>query len=172
MLRFIWNALGWLQKTIMVVTAIVLVCLVTAQVLLRYLFKMPLMGVEELACMVGIWMYMMGAAYGARDRSHIRADLLHLLIKEPRSYAWAKGVIAFVTAVLAGVMCKWCWDYVLWSIKSWERSPALMIPMVYTQASLLASSFLMTFYFLVESLDNFRIGAGKAPFAFIKESGE
>ena len=55
-------------------------------------------------------------------------------------------------------------NYFQWSIKSWERSPALMIPMIYAQTSLVVSSFLMAFYFLVEFLDNARQFLGKPPF--------
>ncbi|HCU38408.1 MAG TPA: hypothetical protein DGT21_24215 [Armatimonadetes bacterium] len=50
-------------------------------------------------------------------------------------------------------------------MKSWERSPALMIPMVYAQFSLVVSSVLMCFYFFVEFLDNTRQAMGKPPFA-------
>ena len=38
-----------------------------------------------------------------------------------------------------------------------------MIPMVYAQASLLVSSFLMCFYFIIEFVDYFRQGLGKPP---------
>jgi len=70
-----------------------------------------------------------------------------------------------VVTVLACIMVQWAIRYFQWSIRSWERSPALMIPMVYAQFSLVVSSFLMAFYFLVEFLDNARQFFGKPPFA-------
>jgi len=156
-----WVLLRKIENFIMITSTIILVALVLTQVVLRYIFKMPLMGVEELATMTGFWMYMMGAASGARERNHIRADLVHSVMKNERTYRKIQTFVTLVTFILACVMTNWCWNYVAWSIKSWERSPSLMIPMVYSQLSLLASAALMAFYFFIELLDNFRQAAGK-----------
>lgn len=61
----LWFTLGKIQRYIMVITSVILVSLVIAQVLLRYVLKLPIMGIEELACLVGFWMYMTGAATGS-----------------------------------------------------------------------------------------------------------
>ena len=156
----IWILLGKMEGWIMIASTILLVTLVIVQVALRYIFKLPLMGVEELACMAGFWMYMIGAASGSRERSHIRADLLQAFIKNEKTYQAVMSVVTFLTFVLACIMTSWCWNYVKWSVKSWERSPALMIPMIYAQASLLFSSALMAFYFLIELIDHVRRAAG------------
>ena len=97
------------------------------------------------------------------ERSHIRADLLQVFIKDPKKLFLARSIGAFAVVILAGIMCSWTLKYFQWSLKSWERSPALMIPMVYAQASLLVSSFLMCFYFIIEFVDYFRQGLGKPP---------
>lgn len=156
----LWFILGKMQRYIMVITSIVLVGLVVAQVLLRYILKLPLFGVEELACLVGFWMYMTGSATGSRERSHIQADLLHVMIRNARSYAWGKTITSLMTTILSIIMTQWAWNYVVWSFKSWERSPALMIPMIFAQASLLVSSFLMSFYFVIVFVDYLRQALG------------
>ena len=162
---FLWILLGKIQRGIMIFTSIVVVTLILIQVALRYFFKLPLMGVEELATMVGFWMYFIGAANGSRERSHIKADILQAMIKNPKALALSKAVGNLVVTVLACIMVKWAVEYFQWSIKSWERSPALMIPMIYAQLSLVASSFLMAFYFVIEFIDNTRQAFGKPPFA-------
>ena len=160
----LWKYLGKIQRCIMIVTSVLVVILILVQVALRYLFKLPLMGVEELARMVGFWMYFVGAANGSRERSHIKADLLHTFIRNKSALFWAKSIGAFTVTILAGIMISWTWKYFQWSLKSWERSPALMIPMVYAQASLLVSAILMFFYFLVELVDYVRQACGEPPF--------
>ena len=161
---FLWILLAKAQKVIMVIASITVVVLVLIQVSLRYIFKLPLFGVEELACMVGFWMYFIGAANGSRERSHIKADILQAMIKNPKALAFSKALGNLVVTILAVIMVRWAMNYFQWSIKSWERSPALMIPMIYAQTSLVVSSFLMAFYFLVEFLDNARQFLGKPPF--------
>lgn len=164
----VWILLRKIENFVMIVSAIILVLLVLTQVALRYIFKLPLMGVEELATMTGFWMYMLGAASGSRERNHIRADLVYTMVKSERTFRVIQSAVTLATVALACIMTSWCWDYALWSIKSWERSPALMIPMVFAQVSLLASSALMAFYFFIEFIDNLRQAAGKPKLALPK----
>ncbi|NLA90993.1 MAG: TRAP transporter small permease [Synergistaceae bacterium] len=164
----VWVLLRKIENFVMIVSAIVLVILVLTQVALRYIFKLPLMGVEELATMTGFWMYMLGAASGSRERNHIREDLVYTMVKSKRTFRVIQSMVTLATVVLACIMTSWCWDYALWSIKSWERSPALMIPMVFAQVSLLVSSALMAFYFFIEFIDNLRQAAGKPKLALPK----
>ncbi len=164
----LWVFLRKAENAIMVVSTIILVTLVLTQVALRYIFKLPLMGVEELATMTGFWMYMMGAASGSRERNHIKADLLHSLIKNRRVYSAVQTFVSLATVILACVMTHWCWNYIAWSLKSKELSPALMIPMYYAQMSLLVSAALMAFYFFIEFVDHARQAFGKPALALPK----
>ena len=168
----VWTFLRKIQRAVMIFTSVMVVVLILIQVALRYLFKLPLMGIEELTCMAGFWLYFTGAAQGAMERSHIRADLLQVFIKDTKKLFLARSIGAFAVVILAGIMCSWTLKYFQWSLKSWERSPALMIPMVYAQASLLISSFLMCFYFIIEFVDYFRQGLGKPPFELPYEAPE
>ncbi|MDR2176041.1 MAG: TRAP transporter small permease subunit [Synergistaceae bacterium] len=163
---FVWHTLDWLQQIVMVTTSVAIVLLILTQVALRYFLRMPLMGVEELACLCGFWLYFIGAANGARERSHIKADLLNIMIRNERALNGAKALISFILIVLTGLFVEWTVSYVLWSMKSWERSPALSIPMVCAQASMMVSAILMFFYFFVEFLDYVRQALGYEPFRF------
>ena len=163
---FLWRVLDWLQQVIMIITSVAIVVLVVTQVLLRYVFMMPLMGIEELACLFGFWLYFTGAANGTRERSHIKADLLDVFIKNKRALYISKSVVTFITLCLAAVFVQWAINYFQWSIRSWERSPSLSIPMIYAQASLVANSFLMFFYFFLEFMDYVRQAMGHEPFRF------
>ncbi|GHV48393.1 hypothetical protein FACS1894204_12660 [Synergistales bacterium] len=163
---FLWHVLDWLQQIVMVSTSVAIVALILVQVALRYFFRMPLMGVEELACLCGFWLYFTGAANGARERSHIKADIMAVFIKNERVLYWSKTIVSFVLVVLSGIFVEWTVSYFRWSLKSWERSPALSIPMVYAQASLVVNAALMWFYFFIEFLDFARQAMGYAPFRF------
>ena len=162
----LWRVLDWLQQIVMVTTPVIIVVLVMVQVSLRYFFRMPIMGVEELACLFGFWLYFTGAANGTRERTHIKADLLDVFIKDKRTLYIVKSVVTLVTVILAGIFVQWTINYFQWSLKSWERSPSLGIPMIYAQISLLVNAFLMLFYFFLEFLDYVRQAMGHEPFRF------
>ena len=166
LLMFLWHCLDWIQQIVMVSTSVSIVLLVLVQVSLRYFFRKPIMGVEELACLFGFWLYFTGAANGSRERSHIKADLLDVFVKNKKTLYWAKTIVLFVLIVLSGIFVSWTFNYFNWSIKTWERSPALTIPMVYAQASLVINAALMFFYFFIEFLDYLWQALGHPPFRF------
>jgi TRAP-type C4-dicarboxylate transport system permease small subunit len=160
----LWRLLDWAQQIVMVAASVSIVTLILVQVVLRYFFRMPIFGVEELACLFGFWLYFIGAANGSRESSHIKADILNVFVTNERVLNIAKAVIAFITLVLSGIFIEWTSSYVSWSFVTWERSPSLRIPMVCAQASLFVSSILMFFYFAVEFVDYVRQARGYPPF--------
>lgn len=160
---FIWNMLSKFERAIMVATSVVIVVLVMIQVILRYVFKHPIMGVEEMATLLGFWMYFIGAASGSRERSHIRADLLNVLVKDSRRLVFIKSIVSLFTLTMVALMTNWTWNYVTWSIKTYELSPSLGIPMIYSQAALFVAALLMLLYTLVEFMDYFLQLIGKKP---------
>jgi TRAP-type C4-dicarboxylate transport system permease small subunit len=162
----LWRFLDVAQQIVMVTTSVAIVILILVQVSLRYIFMMPLMGVEELACLFGFWLYFTGASNGARERNHIKADLLNVFIKNERLLFRAKTFASLILIVMSAIFVQWTVSYFLWSTKSWERSPALSIPMVYAQASLMINAILMFTYFFIEFIDYARQAAGYPPLQF------
>jgi TRAP-type C4-dicarboxylate transport system permease small subunit len=163
----LWGFLDVAQQVVMVSTSVAIVILILVQVSLRYIFMLPLMGVEELACLFGFWLYFTGASNGARERNHIKADLLNVFIKNERLLFRVKTFASLILIVLAAIFVQWTVEYFLWSTKSWERSPALSIPMVYAQASLMVNAILMFTYFFIEFIDYARQAVGYPPLQFV-----
>jgi TRAP-type C4-dicarboxylate transport system permease small subunit len=83
----VWNGLLYFQKGFIIIAGCVVVVLIFIEVMLRYVFGSPLFGVEELVTLIAMWLYFLGASYGAYERSHIKAELVHLWFKTPRSLA-------------------------------------------------------------------------------------
>jgi TRAP-type C4-dicarboxylate transport system permease small subunit len=159
----LWWVLGIIQKAIMVISSMAILTLVLVQVLLRYVFKLPLMGVEEIATMVGFWLYFMGASWGTADRTHIKADVMQAAIKDPKKLIWVKTFTAALCVILSGMMIYWGWGYTVWGYTRMQASPTLMIPMIYSQVSIFVGAILMFFYFWVELIDYFLQATGKIP---------
>lgn len=157
----IWNGLIHLQKIFMVVAGCMITVLVFVEVLLRYIFGSPLFGVEELICLIAMWLYFIGASYGAYERSHIKAELIHIWFKRPRSYALVRTISSVITFVLSIIMISWTYPYFIWGITKGETSQALLLPMVLSQSAIFVSAILMSLYFFVELIDYLFQSLGK-----------
>lgn len=151
------------QRGILIVASAFITLLVFGAVLMRYIFKYPGMEVEELATLVAFWLYFTGAIHGTYERTHIKTELIHLVVKKPRAYAGVKSVASLITFILAVIMAYWGYTFLIWGIEKWGRSPVLQLPLVYAQSSIFFGAVFMAFYFLVECVDNVRQALGMAP---------
>jgi len=149
----VWNVLIHLQKIFMLVAGSIITVLVFVEVVLRYVFGSPLFGVEELICLIAMWLYFIGASYGAYERSHIKAELIHMWFKKPRTYALVKAISSLITFILSIIMISWTYPYFIWGITKGETSQALLIPMVLSQSAIFVGAILMSLYFLTELID-------------------
>ena len=168
----IWNGLLYFQKGFIIIAGCVVTVLIFIEVMLRYVFGSPLFGVEELITMIAMWMYFLGAAYGAYERSHIKAELIHLWFKEPRSLAVINSIGSLITVVLSLIMVSWSYPYFVWGIQEGEMSQALLLPMVLSQSAVFFGAILMSIYFIAELVDNILESFGKAPFFKNLSGGE
>ena len=158
------------QRVILIGTSCFIVLLLLGSVLMRYIFHYPGMEVEEIATLVAFWLYFTGAIYGSYERSHIKAELANLIFKTPKSYAIVKVIASLIVFILAVVMAYWGYHFFIWGIIEKGRSMVLLLPMVYAQSSVFFGAIFMSFYFLVELVDNIRQALGISPIA--KVSGE
>ncbi|MBW1776521.1 MAG: TRAP transporter small permease [Deltaproteobacteria bacterium] len=160
----IWKGLLSFQKGFIIIAGCVVAVLIFVEVMLRYVFGSPLFGVEEMVTLIAMWLYFLGASYGAYERSHIKAELVHLWFKTPRSLARVKSIASVITVALSLIMVRWSYPYFIWGIQEGETSQALLLPMVLSQSAVFFGAILMAFYFFVELVDNILESFGKAPF--------
>lgn len=160
-LLFLWKMLIFLQKFIMVAGGCLAGILIFVQVFLRYVLGSPLFGVEELILFIAVWLYFIGAAYGAYERSHIKAELILLGFTSTRSKAVIRSINGVITVFLAVTMVKWSYPYFIWGLTRGATSQALLLPMVLCQSAIFFGSILMSIYFTTELLDNLLLSLGK-----------
>lgn len=146
-----------LQKFITVVLAISVLLLVVGQVLLRYVFKAPLMGIEELLFFPTIWLYMLGGANASQERSHISCGILTLYIKKPLTmmkFNIMKNTVSIIVGVWLLYWAYWLFTY---SLNLWKTSDLLYIPMFFMESAPFIGLLLMVFYGVIEWLDSIQI---------------
>jgi TRAP-type C4-dicarboxylate transport system permease small subunit len=141
------------MKTIIIMVTVMATATMFLQVITRYVFEISISGLDELTGHTAVWLYLMGAAYGTYDRSHIKADMMHLFIKNQRVLSGIRALSTAVAVVVSSYMTVWSYGYVKWSIMKHEVTPTLQIPTVWFQISILIGAALMVIYFFVEFLD-------------------
>lgn len=135
-----------LQRMITVFLAISVMLIVVIQVLLRYVFKAPLMGIEELLFFPTIWLYMLGGANASQERNHIECGILTLYIKKPLSMLKFNMIKNTVSVVVGGWLLYWAYWLFTYSLNLWKTSDLLYIPMFFLEAAPFIGLILMVFY--------------------------
>ena len=79
------------------------------QVVMRYIFEIPVMGLEELLVYPTLWLYFLGSVNASREDTQIKANVLDVFLKTDRSkltvrvIADADGCHRFLLAHLLGL---------------------------------------------------------------------
>ncbi len=139
----------------MLISGCIITVLVFIEVVLRYVLGSPLFGIEELIVLIAMWMYFIGASYGAYERSHIKAEFIHTWVRSPKQYILIRLISSSITFTLSLIMIKWTYPFFIWSITKGGTSQALLLPMYYSQSAVFVGAILMSLYFFAEFIDYF-----------------
>lgn len=138
-----------LIDVVVIVMAAVMVVLLFAQVVLRYVFNVTLSWTEELSLGLFTWTVLLGAAQGVRSGFHVRMTLgLDLLRGVPRREA--ERVISLVTCGLGVYLTFSAWLYV--RDTQGTKSAAIGFPIEALYVSSIVCGVLMTLYALEQTI--------------------
>ena len=148
------------------VMSILLMVIITAATLMRYIFEMDLYGYEEWVKIFAFWLYFMGAGYGAFTGTHISADLISSYLKDgvfKRTLTFVKCVI---TLGVTPLFRTYAGDYFIFGFLgplgtgvAIPRTVAWRIPLWPAYAAIFLGRLSMSYYFLWDT-----IRAGQALF--------
>lgn len=151
-----WQGLDRLQQIVLIATSLFISVFMFVEVMLRYVFHKPIMGIEEILPLGAFWLYFIGASYGSYKRTHIKAEVVEMMVKNPRRVAVTRAVASFIAFGVSLYLCKWGFDFFVYGLTEGQFSATLFIPMVYSQSAVFFGLMLMTFYFLIELIDRVR----------------
>jgi TRAP-type C4-dicarboxylate transport system permease small subunit len=143
------------QQGIVLVLLTVIPVLVVIQVILRYVLKMPLMGIEEIMLFPTIWLYMLGGGVASYERDHIQAGILALYIKNERRLAIFYFVRTSISLIISLWLTYWAFKYFLYSMKVWKLSNLLYLPLFFGESAMFIGLLSMTFFTAVELIDRY-----------------
>lgn len=116
------------------------------QVVTRYVFEVPIMGLEESMVIPTLWLYMLGAVNASREDTQIRANVLEIFIKTERGHQILAFISETISLVISSWLTYWAWDYVKYAWRVWKESPTLYIPTFYHECSVFIGLLLITLF--------------------------
>ncbi len=141
-------------------TLTILISIVAAgqflQVIMRYIFEIPLMGLEEILVYPALWLYILGSVNASREDTQIKANVLDVFLKTDRSKLIVRVIADLMALVVSIWLTYWAWDYLRYALRVWKESPTLYIPTFYAECALFIGLLLMTIYTGWYLVKNFR----------------
>jgi len=116
------------------------------QVLMRYVFELPIMGLDELLVYPILWLYVLGSVNASREDTQIKANVLDVFLKTDKSRLIVRVVADVMSVIVSSWLTYWAWDYFIYAKRVWKESPTLYIPTFWAECSLLVGLVLMTAY--------------------------
>lgn len=150
----IWKNLEKIQRIILIICSILAVGIIVAAVVMRYIFGTDLYGMEEIIVIVAFWLYFIGGAFGSFEKSHIKADIVSVYVKNERIKSALQLIASLVETTVAIILTSWAYNYFIWGLEKGAKSPGLSIPLVVSQSAIFFGLALMTFYFLVYLIED------------------
>ncbi len=126
------------------------------QVIMRYVFELPVMGLDEIIVYPTLWLYFMGSVNACREDTQIKANVLDIFLKTDRAKLKVRIVADTMSLVVSGWLTWWAWDYFRYALRVWKESPTLYIPMFYAECAFFIGMVLMTLFMAWHMAKNIR----------------
>lgn len=147
------------------------------QVVMRYVFEIPIMGLEEVLVFPTLWLYFLGSVNASREDTQIKANVLDVFLKTDRSKLTVRVIADALSLITCSWLTWWAWDYFRYALRVWKESPTLYIPTFYAECAMFIGMSFMTFYVVYYLFKNFKrllllIGEIKASSALIVNAND
>lgn len=146
--------------------------LVFIQVLLRYVFNAPLMGIEELLLFPTTWLYMCGAVKASSEKTQIVARVLEIFLKRQKSVYLLRAIAAVFAGGVLIWLTKWGWDYFKYVLRVWKESPVLYIPTFWYEGLVFVALAFIFIFTVLEVADYVKLYRGTPADVLVAKLGE
>ncbi len=126
------------------------------QVIMRYIFEIPVMGLEETLVYPTLWLYFLGSVNASREDTQIKANVLDVFLKTERASLIVRVIADLMSVIVSAWLTYWAWDYFRYALRVWKESPTLYIPTFWAECSVFVGLVLMTVFAIVYLVKNFR----------------
>lgn len=135
-------------SALLVIGGALMTLTVLLQVLLRYVFKQPLFGLEEFSRLVAIWLYFLGAIYSTKTDNHVQGDVANKYITGERARIILRTIVWALCLLTCVLFFYHSATYSWWIYGTGERTTGLWWPRIISVSSMFVGAFFMTLYSL------------------------
>jgi TRAP-type C4-dicarboxylate transport system permease small subunit len=150
------SILDYCLRGAMVFTGLGLAVLMFTQVIMRYVLESPFAGIEEAAILLAVWVSFLGMGYATKQRSHIHGGIVSLIVYDPFKIQMLRFIVSIICLVTACIFGYFSAKYGLFVIEKERMSLYLQWPKGLWTASMVFGFLLMSVYFLLQTLKDFR----------------
>jgi len=143
-------------RAMMVFAGLALAILMFAQVILRYVIESPFAGTEEIAILIGVWVYFLGMGYATRVREHIHGGVVSLIVKDAHKIRVIRFINSSVCVIAACAFGYFAIKYAIFVIDKGRLSLYMQWPKGLWSASMIAGFAMMGGYFLMQAVNELR----------------
>ncbi|NSY40405.1 TRAP transporter small permease [Leisingera sp. ANG59] len=118
-------------------------------VIIRYGFNGDLFAYEEWLLAVCFWGFFAGSALASERGHHINADILGIIIKDPRLRRWRRLIVLTIEFLVTAAILYWGYLMLAEEVAKypiWKTTPALKIPYFAWRLSIFLGFFFMTVF--------------------------
>ncbi len=138
-----------------IVFGLCLAVLMFTQVVLRYVFASPFVGIEELSLLFGAWFYFLGIAYVTRNGEHIHGGILTMVVKKRNTVRTVRLVMTVLSIAACTVFGYYAIKYALFEIGTGRLSSYMRWPKGWWSASLIFGFVGTVAYMVLQALNQF-----------------
>ena len=135
------------QKALVIAVGIFMSVGMTGTIISRLVFKNSLLGMEELIVVGGLWFYMLGAALAGSERSHLRVEVLNMVVKNKKVLAVVEVCLSGLTLLVAALIMYWCFHLLAWTLEKKTILAATRLPAAVPQSAFPLALSLLVLYF-------------------------
>ncbi|MGF1763364.1 TRAP transporter small permease [Aliivibrio kagoshimensis] len=135
-----------------IVASIALSLLMFTQVITRYFFDSPFPGIEEVAILLGVWIYFPAMGYATKTKDHIYGGIVELVVKDEYTLSVIRFVIYLISIVSAAVFCYFAVKYAYSVFDKGRLSISLRWYRYLWSTSMALGFILMLGYFLLDAV--------------------
>lgn len=124
--------------------------LMAAQVFMRYVLQSPFLGIEELAPMLGLWVYFLGMTNATRERDHITGGIISLIFSNAKIICSIR-IFGTVSCLIATcVFGYYAQKYAMFNFGIGRKSPYMGYSKALWDFSMVTGFVLTGFYFILQ----------------------
>ena len=133
-----------------VLLSIALGFLMAAQVFMRYVLQSPFLGIEELAPMLGLWVYFLGMTNATRERDHITGGIISLIFNNPKIICCIRIFGTVLCLIATCIFGYYAQKHAMFNFGIGRKSPYMGYSKALWDFSMVTGFVLTGFYFVLQ----------------------